>query len=127
MTQNDKLQDTVFCDEGEKVKFLKLSADSAAMGYAACLKSEISPNTIPDIKGTSQAYVFQNTIYVLLLQTLLVFLIWKAYTDDQYEVNDRQTLELMAARFIAAMMMHLNVEKDVRNGISMMKYAVNHY
>ena len=33
----------------------------------------------------------------------------------------------MAARFIAAMMMHLNVEKDVRNGLSMMKYAVNHY
>ena len=24
------------------------------------------------------------------------------------------------------MMMHLNVEKDVRNGITMMKYAVNH-
>jgi hypothetical protein len=24
------------------------------------------------------------------------------------------------------MMMHLNVEKDVRNGLSMMKYAVNH-
>ena len=23
-------------------------------------------------------------------------------------------------------MMHLNVEKDVRNGITMMKYAVNH-
>ncbi len=23
-------------------------------------------------------------------------------------------------------MMHLNIEKDVRNGISMMKYAVNH-
>jgi len=25
------------------------------------------------------------------------------------------------------MMMHLNVEKDLRNGISMMKYAVNHH
>ena len=34
---------------------------------------------------------------------------------------------MMATRFIAAMMMHLNVSKDVRNGISMMKYAVNHY
>lgn len=25
------------------------------------------------------------------------------------------------------MMMHINVEKDVRNGLSMMKYSVNHF
>jgi hypothetical protein len=33
---------------------------------------------------------------------------------------------MMVARFVASMMMHINVEKDVRAGISMMKYAVNH-
>lgn len=88
MTQNDTLSDTVFCDEEVKVKTFKLSADSASMGYAACLKSEIGSN-IPDIRGQSQAYVFQNTIYVLLLQSLLVFLIWKAYNDDQFEVNNK--------------------------------------
>ena len=33
----------------------------------------------------------------------------------------------MAARFMASMMMHINVEKDVRGGLSMMKYVVNHY
>ena len=31
------------------------------------------------------------------------------------------------ARFVASLLMHINVEKDVRNGISKMKYAVNHY
>ena len=34
---------------------------------------------------------------------------------------------MMVARFVASMMMHINVEKDVRMGIQMMKYAVNHY
>lgn len=34
---------------------------------------------------------------------------------------------MMVARFVASMMMHINVEKDVRNGIQMMKYSVNHY
>ena len=34
---------------------------------------------------------------------------------------------MMIARFIASVMMHINVEKDVRSGISMMKYVVNHY
>lgn len=33
---------------------------------------------------------------------------------------------MMVARFVASMMMHINVEKDVRGGINMMKYAVNH-
>ena len=33
---------------------------------------------------------------------------------------------MVACRFIASMMMHINCEKDVRNGIQMMKYAVNH-
>jgi hypothetical protein len=33
---------------------------------------------------------------------------------------------MLIARFIASMFMHINVEKDIRNGISMMKYAVNH-
>ena len=33
----------------------------------------------------------------------------------------------MIARFIASMFMHINVEKDVRAGILLMKYAVNHY
>jgi len=34
---------------------------------------------------------------------------------------------MMIARFIASVMMHINVEKDVRMGISMMKYVVNHF
>lgn len=36
-------------------------------------------------------------------------------------------IEIILARFVASLLMHLNVEKDVRNGISKMKYAVNHY
>ena len=34
---------------------------------------------------------------------------------------------MTAARFMASMFMHINVEKDVKNGISYMKYCVNHY
>ena len=31
------------------------------------------------------------------------------------------------ARFLASMFMHINVEKDVKQGINMMKYAFNHH
>ena len=33
---------------------------------------------------------------------------------------------MIVARFVASFMMHLNVEPDVRRGIAMMKYVVNH-
>lgn len=32
----------------------------------------------------------------------------------------------MLARFLGSLMMHINVEKDVRQGLTMMKYALNH-
>lgn len=32
----------------------------------------------------------------------------------------------MCGRFVASMLMHINVEKDVRMGLNMMKYVVNH-
>ena len=33
---------------------------------------------------------------------------------------------MMCARFISSMLMHFNVEKDMRLGLDMMKYSVNH-
>jgi hypothetical protein len=42
-------------------------------------------------------------------------------------VRPAESIDMMVARFVASMMMHINVEKDVRMGIQMMKYAVNHY
>ena len=34
---------------------------------------------------------------------------------------------ILIARFVASMFMHIAVEKDVRSGLNMMKYSVNHY
>jgi hypothetical protein len=58
----------------------------------------------------------------------MILCIWKyAKTNEKFSVSPAGSLDMMAARFIASMMMHINVEKDVRNGINMMKYSVNHY
>jgi len=36
-------------------------------------------------------------------------------------------MEMLIARFVASMMMHITVQADTRNGLNMMKYCVNHY
>lgn len=58
----------------------------------------------------------------------MILCVWKyAATNDQFAVRPAESLDMMVARFVASMMMHINVEKDVRMGIQMMKYAVNHH
>jgi len=48
------------------------------------------------------------------------------YISSQYDIQPANGTIMMVSRFIASMFMHINVEKDVRSGISMMKYAQNH-
>ena len=55
-------------------------------------------------------------------------LIWYfAVNDKKFDIVQPGGLDDIYGRFITTMMMHLNVEKDVRHGILMMKYVVNHY
>jgi len=97
------------------------------MTYLACLKFEYSGLNLDQLQI---AEVFQNTIIVNFLQLTLVFFIWYYAINDIGLVeflNVRDSYEILCVRFIASLMMHLNVEKDLRNGISMMKYCVNHW
>lgn len=47
--------------------------------------------------------------------------------EEGYLITPSDSFFMMVARFIASLMMHINVEKDVKMGITLMKYAVNHY
>ena len=63
-----------------------------------------------------------------MIQIIMIGCVWKyAYSNDKFAVRPAESLDMMVARFVASMMMHINVEKDVRMGILMMKYSVNHY
>ena len=50
-----------------------------------------------------------------------------AISNETFGILKPKGIDILCARFIASMLMHINVEKDVRNGISMMKYVVNHH
>ena len=72
-----------------------------------------------------------NSLIVQLIQMSLTFMIlyYAIYGidgEDGFSLYTPKDTMLICVRYIASLMMHLNVEKDVRNGISMMKYAVNH-
>jgi len=47
-------------------------------------------------------------------------------TGTHFSIRPAKSLDMMTARFVASMMMHINVEKDVRAGFTIMKYSMNH-
>jgi hypothetical protein len=69
-----------------------------------------------------------NSFIVTLIQLLCVSLVWSyALTSAKFVRVPASSMSLIAARFLASMLMHINVEKDVQLGIQMMKYCANHY
>ena len=69
-----------------------------------------------------------NSMMVHLLQLVMIYCVWKYITlSPDFEVLMPISHEMMIARFLASVLMHINVEKDLRSGLFMMKYCINHY
>jgi len=48
-------------------------------------------------------------------------------TNKDFVIAPPEGTMILMARFSASIFMHVYVEKDVRNGLDMMKYVANHY
>ena len=48
------------------------------------------------------------------------------FFNEDYEEHPPHTWEVLAIRFLAAMFMHVIVEADIKHGLELMKYAINH-
>lgn len=121
-------KESIYNTRDDKVKEWKLLGDSACMGFAVFLKEDILGMNFSDEQRSD---VFQNSLIVVLIQSIMILCVWKyaffTVGKDAFAITPAKTLDMMVARFIASMMMHINVEKDVRAGITIMKYVVNHY
>lgn len=46
--------------------------------------------------------------------------------DKYFRILPASEFSVVVPRLLSSFMMHINVESDIRNGINLMKYAVNH-
>ena len=60
-----------------------------------------------------------------MMITFIGFMMF-TYPKSVFDIKFPNDLATMAARFICTILMHLQVESDVRQGLKMMKYALNH-
>lgn len=48
------------------------------------------------------------------------------FTNEKFNMKAPHSVWTIIARFLMSIMMHFSVEPDIRNGIAIMKYTVNH-
>lgn len=98
-----------------------------------------------DLRPDEIHQAFQGTLYVFGIQLLMIAFVGSVVFTGDYsfriklpgstypdaDPNDpestlRAGLLVMGARFVCTILMHLQVEGDVRQGLAMMKYVTNH-
>lgn len=65
---------------------------------------------------------------VFCIQFILLAFIWD-YTlrNEAFVIGMPPDVATLGARFVCSLLMHLQVEGDVRNGLKTMKFSTNHY
>ena len=72
--------------------------------------------------------MFMDAFMVQLVQFVFIVCIWiYAWQTSTFMITPAATIDMIIARFLGSLMMHINVEKEIRAGLTMMKYAVNHH
>ena len=79
-----------------------------------------------DLNITEVHNAFHAAMFVFGIQCLMIFFIGTMVFSSDFEIVLPGTLSVMGARFICTILMHLQVEGDVRQGLRMMKFVTNH-
>jgi len=118
--------DEVKNKDDPRCKHLTLQKNSTCMAFAVF--SNDKP-WLENLEDESRSDVFMNALFVHMVQGLMIYCVWVYVGEDDsgFQIRAANGLDMIIARFVASMMMHINCEKDIRNGINMMKYSVNHH
>ena len=68
---------------------------------------------------------FHAAMFVFGFQLLMILFVSSVIFSDNFAVKLPATITVLGARFICTILMHLQVEGDMRQGLRMMKYVTN--
>lgn len=114
---------------------VKIQKDIYSYAYAAI----IHPNEIEDLdpkkkyipkitllkEERNQLYLSAALVTLVQASTILLIVVYFEDGDGVHLIPAKE-FYILIPRLISSIMMHLNVEPDIRQGIELMKYAINH-
>jgi len=129
------------CVEEQRKEFknrdLKIQNDIYSLAFAACVNPNLLDSS-PEAKGKNYlqridmtqneaADVYQCAMIVAAVQIVTIILIIEFfYNEEALQLTPAKNFVVIIPRLMSSIMMHLNVEPDIRNGLNLMKYVVNH-
>lgn len=131
-------QDKADCEShGRKMDNFKerehtVSNDIYSLAFAALIDPEKLADSkegyLQPIDMTASEYnrIFLGALFVVSIQLTVVFLIANEMLRPGFKLKPATEFLVVLPRLISSILMHLVVEPDIRNGISIMKYVVNH-
>ena len=70
--------------------------------------------------------MFMGAFTIISIQLILIYLIYDHLFIENEYVIPTTSFKIIFPRFISSLMMHVQVEPDIRAGLGLMKYVVNH-
>lgn len=70
--------------------------------------------------------LYQSALMVVFIQITTIFLLIMFFKNQEKGINSPEGYLILIPRLLSSFMMHLQVESDIRNGLALMKYAINH-
>lgn len=101
---------------------LGLGGDTYAMSFKA-FNWDVIRELDLDMDDVHNSY--QAAMFVFCFQVLMILFIGTIVMSDGFMIVLPSNVSVMGARFICSILMHLQVEGDMRQGLRMMKYVTN--
>ena len=116
--QNEKyLQEVIASNEK-----LQLGADTYTMAFKA-FNWKVMKELDMDIEEVHNAY--HAAMFVFGFQLLMITFVGSIIVGPSFHIALPKDVIVLGARFICTILMHLQVEGDLRSGLKMMKYVTN--
>ena len=115
--------DRFFKQMSQKEGQLMVGGDTYAMAFKA-FNWRVMKHLKMDMVEVHDA--FHAAMFVFGFQVLMITFIGYIIMGDSFHITMPNSVQVMGARFVCSILMHLQVEGDVRQGLRMMKYVVNH-
>ena len=80
-----------------------------------------------ELRNAKNAYFSQLMAVWLFQMSFVLIIILDAYQQGRLKFSPPKDTKIAFSRFIAGMIMQTWVDEEIRNGIKMMKYSVNHW
>mmetsp|Transcript_1395 Transcript_1395/g.2273 ORF Transcript_1395/g.2273 Transcript_1395/m.2273 type:complete len:93 (-) Transcript_1395:513-791(-) len=68
---------------------------------------------------------YRSALFVFGIQLCMITFVAATIFGDSFKIVLAPNVAVLAARFVCSILMHLQVEADVRQGLLMMKYVSN--